>query len=185
MAQTHFPTARRSVVPLVLSVAVLIAACGDATVASTDPRAATASASNGVSASDAIDALIASETAAWAAKDPVAYAAGYSEDAVFIGPTAITLKGREAIRAQHAFLFNGPFAGSTQTITVTRVEYLTGTIAIVDQNASLTGYAFLPPNGLKPTEPGVVRTIVRWVVEKRAGTWEIIAQQMTVVPPAS
>ena len=80
---------------------------------------------------------------------------------------------------------SGDVHRSTQTITVTRVEYLTGTIAIVDQNAALTGYAFLPPNGLKPTEPGVVRTIVRGVVEKRGGTWEIIAQQMTLVPPAS
>jgi uncharacterized protein (TIGR02246 family) len=172
------------VVPLVLSLAVLIAACGDETAASTDPRPPGASASNGVSASDAIDALVASETAAWAAKDPVAYAAGYSEDVVFIGPTAGILRGREAIRAQHAFLFSGPFAGSTQTITVTRVEYLTGTIAIVDQNVALVGYAFLP-GVLKPSEPGVVRTIVRWVVEKRAGTWEIVAQQMTLVPPAS
>jgi len=185
MEQTRLHAARRSVVPLVLSLAVVVAACGDGTVASTDPRSPAASATNGVSASDAIDALVASATAAWAAKDANAYASDYAEDAVFIGPTAITLKGREAIRAQHAFLFTGPFAGSTQTITVTRVEYLTGTIAIVDSNVALTGYAFLPPSGLKPTEPGVVRTIVRWVVEKRGGTWEIIAQQMTLVPPAA
>jgi hypothetical protein len=64
-----------------------------------------------------------------------------------------------------------------------RVEFLTGTIAIVDQNVALTGYAFLP--GLRATEPGVVRTIVRWVIEKRNETWEIVPQQMTSVPPAS
>jgi uncharacterized protein (TIGR02246 family) len=185
MVQTYLPTARRSMIPFVLSLAVAVAACGDGTVASTDPRASSAVASNGVSASDAIDDLVAGATAAWSAKDPAAYASAYAEDAVFIGPTAVTLKGREAIRAQHAFLFTGPFAGSTQTITVTRVEYLTGTIAIVDQSVDLTGYAFLPPNGLKPTVPGVVRTIVRWVVEKRGGTWEIVAQQMTLVPPVS
>jgi uncharacterized protein (TIGR02246 family) len=103
---------------------------------------------------------------------------------VFISPTAGILRGREAIRAQHAFLFSSPFAGSTQTITVTRVQFLTGTIAIVDQNVALTGYAFLP-GVLRETEPGVVRTIVRWVIEKRGGTWEIVAQQMTLVPPTS
>ena len=59
-----------------------------------------------------------------------------------------------------------------------------GTIAIVDQKVALTGYAFLP-GALRATEPGVVRTIVRWVIEKWGGTWEIIAQQMTAVPPAS
>ena len=129
------------------------------------------------------DFEIAAETATWAAKDAAGYAAGYSEDAVFIGPTAGILAGRDAIRQQHAFLFSGPFAGSTQTITVTRVKFLTGTIAIVDQNVALRGYAFLPGT-LRPTEPGVVRTIVRWVIEKHGGTWEIVAQQMTGVPPA-
>ena len=178
---------RQSMIPMVVALAALVTACSDGSVASTDPRAAGASAAIGQSASqtDAVADLVASATAAWAANNAVAYAAGYAEDAVFIGPTAVTLKGREAIRAQHAFLFAGPFAGSRQAITVTRVEFLTGTIAIVDQNVALTGYAFLPPNGLRPTEPGVVRTIVRWVIEKREGTWEIVAQQMTQVPPVS
>lgn len=178
---------RRSAAPLVASLALLVAACGDGAVASsTAPHVPGASAAIGAGASqsDAVADLVAAETAAWTAKDPAAYAAGFAEDAVLIGPTALTIVGRQAIAAQHAFLFAGPFAGSTQTITVTRVRYLTGTIAIVDQSVDLTGYAFLPPNGLTPTEPGVVRTVVRWVIEKRGGTWQIVAQQMTLVPPA-
>lgn len=159
--------------------------CSDGTAAS-DPLSPSVSAAIGASSNqtDAVAELVAAETAAWTAKDASAYAAGYSEDVVFIGPNSGILSGRDAVRQQHAFLFSGPFAGSTQTITVTRVKFLTGTIAIVDQNVALTGYAFLP-GALRPTEPGVVRTIVRWVIEKRGGTWEIIAQQMTAVPPAS
>jgi uncharacterized protein (TIGR02246 family) len=179
--------ARRSTARLTVLVVALVGACSDGTVAATDPIPPThPSASIGASPnqSDAVADLVAAETAAWTAKDATAYAAGYSEDAVLIGPTAGILSGRTAIRQQHAFLFGGPFAGSTQTITVTRVQFLTGTIAIVDQNVALTGYAFLP-GVLRATEPGVVRTIVRWVIEKRNGTWEIIAQQMTAVPPAS
>ena len=84
---------------------------------------------------------------------------------------------RDAFRAQHAFLFAGPFAGSTQTIEVRDIQFLTGTIAIVYQDVSLTGYASLPP-GL-PSSGGVVRTRVTWVVEKRGGSWEIVFQQMT------
>jgi uncharacterized protein (TIGR02246 family) len=175
-----------SKVSLLVAVAALVSACGDGMAHSTDPAVAGASASIGQSPSqsEAVADLVAAETAAWTAKDATAYAAGYSEDAVHIGPTGIILNSREAIRAQHAFLFSGPFAGSTQTITVTRVQFLTGTIAIVDQSVALTGYAFLP-GVLRPTEPGVVRTIVRWVIEKRGGTWEIVAHQMTAIPPAA
>lgn len=173
--------ARKLIVPL----AVAVAACSDGATATTDPissRQAIVASSN---QSDAIADLVATATAAWTAKDAAAYASIYAEDVEVISPVGTNLSGREGLRQQHVFLFNGPFAGSTQTIVVRRVQYLTGTIAIVDQNVALTGYAFLPPNGLKPTEPGVVRTNVRWVIMKRGGVWEIVAQQMTLVPPAS
>ena len=183
MAHSHLPPRDRQTLALLVAFTV---GCSDGTVAATDPVAPTrASASIGASPNqtDAIADLVAAATAAWTAKDAAAYAAVYSEDVVFIGPSSGILSGRDAVRQQHAFLFSGPFAGSTQTITVTRVQFLTGTIAIVDQNVALTGYAFLP-GALRPTEPGVVRTVVRWVIEKRGGTWEIVAQQMTGVPPA-
>jgi hypothetical protein len=57
------------------------------------------------------------------------------------------------------------------------VNFLTGTIALVYQDVTLTGYAFLPP-GL-PAQDGAVNVRVTWVVAKRGGTWEIISQQMT------
>jgi uncharacterized protein (TIGR02246 family) len=126
---------------------------------------------------DPIMEIVAVATAAWTAKDVSAYAASYAEDAQMIGPTGTLLDGRDAFRAQHVFLFSGPFAGSTQTIEVRDIQFLTGTIAVVYQDVSLTGYAFLPP-GL-PSAGGVVRTRVTWVVEKRRGRWEIVSQQMT------
>jgi uncharacterized protein (TIGR02246 family) len=131
-----------------------------------------------------IDALAAANAAAWAAKNAAAYAATFAEDAEFISPVGGILSGRAAIQAQHAFLFGGPFAPSTSTNTVRRVQFLTGTIAIVDVDVVLTGFAGLPP-GLRATEPGVVRSRVRWVVVKRGGDWEIAAQQMTPIPPAA
>jgi uncharacterized protein (TIGR02246 family) len=131
-----------------------------------------------------IEALMNALLAAWAAKDAAAYAAPFAEDVEFIGPTAVILSGREAIRVQHAFLFGpmGPFRQSTQTLEIRRIEFLTGTIAIVDLNSALTGFLGLPP-GLRETEPGVVRNVVRWVVVKQRGEWLIQGQQMTPVPP--
>jgi uncharacterized protein (TIGR02246 family) len=132
---------------------------------------------SGSISTDPILDIVSGVTAAWAAKDASAYAAAYAEDLQAIGPTGVAQSGREAFRAQHVFLFNGPFAGSTQTIEVRDIQFLTGTIAIVYQDVSLTGYASLPP-GL-PSSGGVVRTRVTWVVEKRGGRWEIVFQQMT------
>ena len=126
---------------------------------------------------DPILDIVNAVTAAWTAKDAAAYAAPYAEDLQAVSPIGTLLTGRAAFRAQHVFLFGGPFAGSTQTIEVRDIQFLTGTIAIVHQDVSLSGYAFLPP-GL-PSSGGVVRNRVTWVVEKRGGSWEIVFQQMT------
>jgi uncharacterized protein (TIGR02246 family) len=129
-----------------------------------------------------IEALVGAATAAWAAKDAAAYAATYTEDAHFIGPIGNLIVGREALRVQHVFLFSAIFSQSTQTLEIRRIEFLTGTIAIVELNSALTGYFALPP-GLRETEPGIVRNVVRWVVVKHRGEWLILGQQMTPVPP--
>jgi uncharacterized protein (TIGR02246 family) len=167
---------------------VLGSACSDglATLPSAEPTgtAQAAMGTNPPGQVQHIQALADALTAAWAAKDAAAYAAPFAEDVEFIGPTAVILSGREAIRVQHAFLFGpmGPFRQSTQTLEIRRIEFLTGTIALVDLNSSLTGFLGLPP-GLRETEPGVVRNIVRWVVVKHRGEWQIQGQQMTPVPP--
>jgi uncharacterized protein (TIGR02246 family) len=121
--------------------------------------------------------IVAAVTAAWSAKDATAYAAPYAADLQAVSPRGDLIAGRDAFRAQHVMLYAGPFAGSTQTIEVRDIRFLTGTIAIVSQDVTLTGYAFLPP-GL-PSSGGAVRTRVTWVVEKRGGSWEIVFQQMT------
>ena len=178
---------RRTIARLSMTIVVLSAGCGKEPLTPTEalrtPTNASADIGSAPSQNDAIADLVAIATAAWAAKDAAAYASIYAEDARVISPVGTFLLGREGVRQGHVFLFNGPFAGSTQTISITAVPFLTGTIAIVDQDVLLTGYAFLPPNGLRATSPGVVRTTVRWVVMKRGGTWEVVAQQMTPIPP--
>ena len=166
--------------PLV-AVALLTSACSDrsAATAPIGARSVEASAlpvSSSIS-TDPITDIVTAVTAAWTAKDATAYAAAYAEDVQAVSPRGDLLTGRDAFRAQHVFLYGGPFAGSTQTIELRDIQFLTGTIAIVYQDVSLTGYAFLPP-GL-PSSGGVVRTRVTWVVEKRGGSWEIVFQQMT------
>ena len=167
-----------SAMPLVTLLSVACSDRSDAT-SPTGVRPVETSAlpASGSISTDPIMDIVSAATAAWAAKDAAAYGSPYAADVQAIGPTGTLLTGQAAFRAQHVFLFNGPFAGSTQTIEVRDIQFLTGTIAIVYQDVSLTGYAFLPP-GL-PSSGGVVRTRVTWVVEKRGGSWEIVFQQMT------
>jgi len=165
--------------PLV-AVALLSSACSDQPDSTAPvgvrPVEVSAQPVSGISTDPILD-IVTAVTAAWSAKDAAAYAAPYAADVQAVSPRGDLLTGRDAFRAQHVFLFGGPFAGSTQTIEVRDIQFLTGTIAIVYQDVSLTGYAFLPP-GL-PSSGGVVRTRVTWVVEKRGGNWEIVFQQMT------
>lgn len=132
----------------------------------------------------AIDALVAAYEATWASDDAAAYAALFAEDAQIILAAGALLSGRPAIQAYFAGLFGGVFQPSTRSLAIRRVQFLTGTIAIVDLDTELSGYTALPP-GLRDTEPGVFRTRERWVLEKRAGDWQIVAMQRTPIPPAS
>lgn len=175
---------------LLLPLTILAVACDDgATPVSPDETASPsvpALSSRGESqrGEGAIEELLAAYEEKWAAKDAAAYAALYAPDADFVAPVGDILAGRGAIQAQHAFLFRGPFAGSVATTSTRRIVFLTRRAAMVDIDVALTGYASLPPGGrLRETSPGVVRTRMKWLVEKRRGEWEIAAQQMTPIAP--
>jgi uncharacterized protein (TIGR02246 family) len=180
---TQEKTAMKSIFLAALACGALAACADTPEVTAVDSKSASltsprASIGDAAEPSPGIAELKSAWDAAWAAKDAAAYAANYAADADFVGPRGPILAGREAIRAQHVFLFNGPFAGSTQTSVVRRTVFLGGAVRMVDLEVALTGYATLPP-GLPETEPGVVRTRVKWIVVRRHGDWEILAQQMT------
>jgi uncharacterized protein (TIGR02246 family) len=127
---------------------------------------------------DGILEIVSGRMAAWAVKDPGTYASAFATDVQFINPTGALVIGREAFRTAHVFLFNGPFAGSTLTLAVRDIKFLTGTVAIVYLDLAITGYAFLPP-GLPSPSDGVARARVTWVVEKQQGDWQIVFMQNT------
>lgn len=148
-----------------VAVAVLAVACGSNSNPLTSPRSGATYDKGGVSADRGIEGIQDALNAAWAAKDAAGYAAPFAEDANIITPIGTVLAGRPAIEARHVILFGGPLANSTQIVTFQRVQMLTGTIAIVDGNSVLT-------NGTV-----VTRSLVRWVVMKTGGVWQIEAAQ--------
>jgi uncharacterized protein (TIGR02246 family) len=176
---TTWRAAKLAVIPGVLL--ALTTACkeeSDAAGPLTAPQTQAPQASLSAIPTDGILDLVSGREAAWAAKDAAAYAAAFAADLHFINPTGVLFAGRDAFRALHVVLFNGPFAGSTLTLDVRDIQFLTGTVAIVYLNLSITGYAF-PPPGVTPPADGVLRARVTWVVEKRSGEWQIVFMQNT------
>jgi uncharacterized protein (TIGR02246 family) len=185
---TEYPMITKTALGIVC--VMMIAACGDSpgSSAAGSPMEPGSQAAGAVARGqeDRILALIDAQSAAWAAKDGIAYGATYTEDASVVNPVGGLLAGRTVIANQHVFLFNpvnGPFRQSTSSWTVRNITFLTGTIALVELDVTLTGFSALPP-GLPAVEPGVVRTRVTWIAVHRAGTWLIMHQQMTPLPPA-
>src|SRR5918994_1718340 len=121
-----------------------------------------------------IASLINAWDEAWNTGDATAYARNYTVNGELVNPLGGILDGREAIRTQHEFLFDGPFAGSTSTSEVRRTVYLGQDVRMVDLDVTLTGYAGLPP-GLPEVEPGVIRTRIKLIVVRREPGWKILA----------
>jgi uncharacterized protein (TIGR02246 family) len=157
---------------IILSLAVVVVACSDG--ATSVPSKASpnqpAYTKGGASADLGINGIVDALNAAWAAKDAAGYAAPFATDAQVITPVGTILSGRAAIQARHTFLFAGPLAASTQIVSIQRLQFLSGTIAIADGQSVIT-------NGTV-----VTTALVRWVLTKNGSDWEIAGQQSTTIP---
>jgi uncharacterized protein (TIGR02246 family) len=131
----------------------------------------------------AIRALVATQAEAWNRSDAAAWSRDFAPDAEFINIAGTVFKGRAEIESRHAFVFNTLFKGSRTQVTVTRVLFLGGDVAVTDMEHRVTGYSGLPP-GVQPTEPGVLKTRMRYVMKKSGKRWEVVAGQNTDVKPA-
>lgn len=132
---------------------------------------------------DVVLSAVADFDAAWNAGSASGIAALFVDDAEFVNGRGQVAVGTDAIRAQHAALFAGPFAGSHLQSSIRRVTFLSGTSAVVDIDTELTGFVSLPP-GTDPTEPGKQRGRHKRVLVKRGGEWRIVLMQITTVAPA-
>lgn len=131
----------------------------------------------------AIRKLVAAQAEAWNRSDAAAWSKDFAPDAEFINVVGTVFKGRAEIESRHAFVFGTLFKGSRTEVTVTRVAFLGGDVAVTDMEHVVTGYAGLPP-GVQPTEAGVLKTRMRYVMRKNGKRWEIFAGQNTDVKPA-
>lgn len=133
--------------------------------------------------SAAIRSALDRQAAAWNRKDAEAFCADFLEDASFINVRGDFVCGRNAIVKVHAFIFAGPYKDTRLDTQVDSIVYPAPTVAIVDTVMTVTGFSILPP-GLVPTEPGTLRTRMRFVFVDRGGQWKIVAGQNTAISPA-
>lgn len=130
----------------------------------------------------AIRAVVAELDSAWAHADAERWAAPYVEDAEFINVLGMLLPSRDALKARHHEIFTGVFRGSRYQGALRRVRFLGPDAAVADVDIAVTGFSALPP-GARPTDPGVLRTRMRHVLERIEGRWRIVASQNTAILP--
>ncbi len=171
-----------------LVVPLSLAACGENVTAPAaggpDPAASAPVFAAAGSARDvaAIEAIVATFDEAWTNQDPVTYAAQYA-GAEWISPAGVIQTNPAIITAIYtAILTVSPIAGSVRQSTIRSLTFLTGTIAVLDVDARVTGFA-APPPGIVPWQPGTLRVLEKNILLKRDGEWRIIKHQQTSVAP--
>jgi len=123
----------------------------------------------------AIQQIVTTFDQAWTAGDAVTYAGQYA-GADWVGPTGTVLTDPGAITGLYSFLFSVALPGTTRQSTIRNLTFLAGTIAVLDIDARVTGGS-IPPPGLQAMEKNVL--------VKRAGGWQILQHQQTLVTPSN
>jgi uncharacterized protein (TIGR02246 family) len=130
----------------------------------------------------AIRKILKAQTIAWNQDNAQAWVQDFSEDADFINIIGTHFNGQAETQKRHAALFSGIFRNSHLEVEVWKVRQLSPTAVIAETVQTLRGYDALPP-GVEPTEPGVLRTRMKYVFEKQGRDWRIVSAQNTAIHP--
>jgi len=174
---------------LVLLAGMTIAACSDGAAETVAPHQADIAVMGAAQASvpgspgdlAAMQGIVDALNQHWTAGNPGDYAALYA-NAEWVGPNGNVLNNAAAIAGTYTFLLTVALPGTTRQSTIRNVTFLTGTIAVLDIDARVTGFA-APPPGLVPWQAGILRAFERNVLVKRGNVWTIIKHQQTFVAP--
>jgi uncharacterized protein (TIGR02246 family) len=123
----------------------------------------------------ALESIVRRLEAGWNAMDGSAFAAPFAEDAEFVNIRGEYFRGRSAIAAGHAALFQGIYAGSTNHCAVEGARLLRPEVALVRVHSVLHA----------PGGPFAGRHAARFslVLTKEGGSWQIAALHNTLEAP--
>lgn len=115
-------------------------------------------------------------TVAWADNDAAAYAAEFTADSDYVAFDGTHVRGREANRALHAGLFEGPLYGTRLEGEIESVRFLTDDVAVAHMTGSVVfaWQAGIPRGRLSRNT---------WVLHRDGGEWKIAAFHNTRVRP--
>jgi uncharacterized protein (TIGR02246 family) len=116
--------------------------------------------------------------AAWNKHDPMAMAYLWSANGDLINPAGRKAKSLTEIQKLFQDEHNGPLKNSTFAVTGLSIRYLDSTLALVDEDAEISGVA--NPDGSTMTLKPHVFNVLR----KSAGKWWIVsARAYSYTPP--
>jgi uncharacterized protein (TIGR02246 family) len=123
----------------------------------------------------AVHKIVEQLESAWNRGDSEAWADLFAEDADFVHILGGHFTGRASIERGHRTIFDTIYKGSTNKFVVEKVRFVGDQVAIVFVFATLklTTPGMPPQMSARPT----------LVVERRDGTWKIVAFQNTLVTP--
>lgn len=108
---------------------------------------------------------------------PQAYGTLYWQDAELVDPSGNIWRTGPDIVQMHVDLWNTAFKGSRVSGVVRRTRQLSPTLIIADFDLELKVNGPLPPSILNTN--GVVKALLKHVMEKRGTEWKVIAAQNT------
>ena len=118
--------------------------------------------------------------AAWMARDAKALAALFAGDADFVNVVGIWWEDRAAIEEAHAYGLSTFFRNSRLSVGRVKARKLGEAAAVVHARTILSGQM-----SAEGSVADVRRTILVFVMERRAGRWVCVAAQNTDIVPGS
>jgi len=132
----------------------------------------------------ALRALVARQAEAWNRSDAAAWSKDFAPTADFVNIVGMVFNGRAEIEKRHAAIFATVFKGSRTQVTVRKVSFPRPDVALLETEHEVTQFGALPP-GIQPTEPGVLKTRMKYVLTREQAGWQIVAAQNTAVNPVA
>jgi uncharacterized protein (TIGR02246 family) len=120
----------------------------------------------------AIQQIVTTFDQAWTAGDAVTYAGQYA-GADWVGPTGAVITDAGALTGLYTFILTIALPGTVRQSTIRHLTFLTGTIAVLDIHAQVTGGSL----------PSPIQALEKNILAKHAGEWRIIQHQQTLVTP--
>ena len=111
---------------------------------------------------------------AWNRGDANAFGARYRADGTFTNVNGTYHFGKDAFNRRHAEVFGGVFKGTTLSIAIRNLRFLTTDVAVVDAETTISNCS-QAIRGMPVGVDGAAHTSLLMVLIKDAGEWGITA----------